>query len=317
MKRRILSVALTLCLCISSQSMAYAGPENPSLQEEIIMEESASELSARDGTIPTQTEAYNAMNALKDTYPEGTPWTNFTPYGRDGNLGDAYRWKGGAIKGASSGVGCAAFAFILSDEAFGVLPARAIDKGGFAFEDVRVGDILRVNNNSHFVVVMQKSAGGVTVAEANYNKSVHWGRALSQAEVMNADFIITRYPVNTPSEDPDADEVSVRGTEGSLNWTLTKAGTLTISGSGAIPNYSPNDGTVPSWSVHNDVINTIVIENGVTGIGDYAFYQSKALSVYIPDGVTNIGQSAFYGTTLLAATIPGTVETIGNGAFRS
>ena len=264
-----------------------------------------------EGAVPTYQEAYNDMINLKEKYPEGMTWTNFEPYGSRGDLGDAYTWKGGAIYGARSGVGCMAFAFILSDAAFGSLPARATKN--FTFEDVKVGDILRVRGNSHSVIVLQKSAGGVTVAEANFNKSVHWGRAMSVADVEEADFVITRYPEGyIPSDSADADEVADEGTAGNLKWSLTKAGELTVSGNGAIPDYS-SDSLAP-WSELN--VSTVIIEDGVTGIGDYAFYQSGALNVYIPDSVTVIGQSAFGEAKLLAVTIPGSVETIGNNAFR-
>ncbi len=266
---------------------------------------------------PTYQEAYDAMMALQETYKEGMPWTNFTPYGRDGELGSAYKWKGGKIKGAESGVGCAAFVFLLSDAAFGNLPSRTIDNGSFRYDDIKVGDILRVNN-SHFVIILKKSASGVIVAEANYNKSVHWGRAISKAEVMNANFIVTRYPENyVPADDPNANVVTHSGKEGNLAWTLTGGGVLTVSGSGAIPDYSINDNSTPSWKTYEDSISTIVIENGVTSIGAYAFYESKAISVYIPDSVTSIGQSAFYGADIVSATIPGSVGTIGNDAFRN
>ena len=264
------------------------------------------------GDVPTYQEAYDAMAALKEEYPEGMKWTNFEPYGSKGELGDAYTWNGGAVYGARSAVGCMAFAFLLSDEAFGSLPARVMEKGSFTFEDVKVGDILRINNNSHSVIVLRKSAGGVTVAEANYNSSVHWGRSMSASAVEGADFIITRYPKGyVPADDPDADEVVQDGTAGSIRWSLTDSGVLTLSGSGAIPDYSSNS---PSpWSGYP--FYTVVIEEGITSIGDYAFYQSEALSVYIPDSVKAIGQSAFYESGLVEVTIPGTVKTIENSAF--
>ncbi len=262
--------------------------------------------------VPTYQDAYDAMTALKEDYPEGMKWTNFEPYGSKGELGDAYTWNGGAVYGAKSAVGCMAFVFILSDEAFGNLPARVMEKGSFTFADVKAGDILRINNNSHSVIVLRKSTGGVTVAEANYNSSVHWGRSLSAAAVEKADFIITRYPKGyVPADDPDADEVMQEGTAGSILWSLTGSGVLTLSGSGAIPDYSAN---APSpWSGYS--FHTVVIEEGITSIGDYAFYQSEALSVYIPDSVKAIGQSAFYKSDLVEVTIPGTVKTIGNHAF--
>ncbi len=274
---------------------------------------SVSQLSKTAGTVPTYEEAYEAMIALKETYPEGMEWTNFKPYGRDGELGSAYRWNGGKIFGASSGVGCSAFAFILSDEAFENLPARAITKGSFKFEDVKVGDILRINNNSHSVIVLKKSAGGVIIAEANYNKSVHWGRAMSKSEVEAADHIITRYPKDyKPLDESESEKVIENGTAGNLKWTLTNTGVLTISGSGVIPDYSA--GSAP-WNELS--FNTVVIDKGVTGIGGYAFNQKEELlSIYIPDGVKKIGESAFEGSGLISVTVPGSVEEIGSNAFR-
>ena len=264
--------------------------------------------------VPTYQQVYEAMTALKEKYPEGMEWTNSTPYGNQGALGSSYVWKGGAIYGANSGVGCAAFAFILSDAAFGSLPARAVANGSFTFEDVKVGDILRVNGNSHSVIVLQKSAAGVIIAEANYNKTVHWGRAMTVDEALAADYIITRYPEGyNPAEDSEAGKVAYSGTEGNLNWSLTNGGILTISGGGAIPDYTPAN--LPPWNNYNGSIYTIVIEKGVTGIGDYAFYESSALSVYLPDGIEEIGQHAFEKSLLMSITLPGTVETIENSAF--
>lgn len=265
------------------------------------------------GACPTYQEAYAAMTNLKDKYPEGMTWTNFEPYGSAGELGESYRFQGGPVKGASLGVGCAAFAFLLSDEAFGSLPSRTIDRGGFGFEDIKVGDILRVNNNSHFVIVLQISSGGVTVAEANYNKSVHWGRTLSAEDIMTADFLVTRYP-DGYTEDDNADGTAHEGTEGPLGWTLTNAGILTISGTGNMPDYTQSNG--PSWNEYIDNINTIIIENGVTGIGDYAFYGSAALTVYLPDGITSIGTGAFQNSKLVAVTIPKTTSNVKDDAFK-
>ncbi len=137
---------------------------------------------------PTEAQAYQRMIALKPSYPEGTPWTN----------DKYYKWKGGA--GYSGGYGCAAFAFLLSDAAFGDLPARTVTD--VDFEAVRVGDILRVNRNTHSVIVLTVGADSVTVAEGNYNSSVHWGRALTAAQVEQADYLMTRYPEGDPSPAP-------------------------------------------------------------------------------------------------------------------
>ena len=61
----------------------------------------------------------------------------------------------------------------------------------------------------------------------------------------------------------------------------------------------------------------VIIPNGVTSIGDDAFYLCTSLeSVTIPDSVTSIGGSAFSGcTSLTSVTIPDSVTEIGGGAF--
>lgn len=270
---------------------------------------------------------YDSMIALRDDAanphycPEGMTWTNYEPYGTKGSLGPHYEWHGGKIlTNVDKGVGCAAFAFLLSDEAFGDLPARVIND--VSFENVKAGDILRINGNSHSVIVLQKTAAGVLVAEGNYNKTVHWGRALSKEEVENADFMITRYPENyNPSDANAAEQIYKSGNAGNLNWTLTQSGILTISGSGDMIHFSESE--LPPWSEFYNRIHTVVIENGVSSIGDYAFcYPSKAsgesgiISVSIPGTVSTIGTGAFKNCkNLLSATIPEGVKTVGDSAF--
>ncbi len=291
-------------------------PNNQAVVTEAATDEQPNATAAETGADDPKTyqEAYDRMTALKDKYPEGTPWTNFTPYGRD-SAESTYYWHGGPVKNSDNGVGCAAFVFILSDAAFGNWRARAIDRGKFSFEDIRVGDILRTNGGSHFVIVLQKSEAGVVVAEGNYNKSVHWGRTISKDEVMDSTFIITRYPESwKPADDATAGQEAANGTEGDLSWTLTKGGTLTISGNGSIPNYTLPER--PSWEKQSDAsISTIVLSDGITEIGAYSFYESTALSVYIPDSVQTIGDSAFRSSALINVTIPGSVKRIGNDAF--
>ena len=62
---------------------------------------------------------------------------------------------------------------------------------------------------------------------------------------------------------------------------------------------------------------SIVVKDGVTSIGQYAFGNCKALSsITIPNSVTRIGEGAFYGCTgLTSITIPNSVTSIEEGTF--
>ena len=77
-------------------------------------------------------------------------------------------------------------------------------------------------------------------------------------------------------------------------WTLTGTDdnlTLTISGNGDMSEFS--ESSIP-WIAERDKIKAVVIKDGITSIGSYAFYSlNKVKSVTIPDGVTEIGNSAF------------------------
>ena len=90
------------------------------------------------------------------------------------------------------GSGCVAFAMMASDAAFGDIPA-------YKFEDkskIRVGDIIRINNDTHSVIVIKDNGGSkYTIAEGNYNSSVNYGRIidLSKTGFTNG---FTRYPKN-------------------------------------------------------------------------------------------------------------------------
>ncbi len=79
-----------------------------------------------------------------------------------------------------------------------------------------------------------------------------------------------------------------------LNWELDSAGKLTISGTGSIDSLS-SPSKSPWYSAAED-ITSVVIEDGVTSIGDYTFYYCSNLeTVTIPVSVTEIGFCVFYG----------------------
>ena len=79
-----------------------------------------------------------------------------------------------------------------------------------------------------------------------------------------------------------------------LTWTLSDDGVLTISGTGAMTNYY-GYGDFALWYYTSSSIKSVVIEDGITRIGDFAFYECSSLtSVTIPNSVTSIGDYAFW-----------------------
>ena len=100
-----------------------------------------------------------------------------------------------------------------------------------------------------------------------------------------------------------------------LTWVLTVDGTLTISGSGEMENYS--DSSVAPWYSNRTKILSAVVGPGVESVGNYAFYSClKLASVSLPGGVKSIGESAFQDCAKLTAVeIPEGVTSIGSSAF--
>jgi len=115
---------------------------------------------------------------------------------------------------------------------------------------------------------------------------------------------------------------SKSGTAGNLSWKIVKD-TLTISGTGAIPDYSYSpishfyNVTTAPWGKHIKLITTIVIADSVTSIGEAAFVGCRNLmSIVIPNSVTKIGNHVFYQCeNLTTVTIPKSVMEIGEYAF--
>ena len=118
---------------------------------------------------------------------------------------------------------------------------------------------------------------------------------------------------------------TVSGTCGTnVTWQYnTSTATLAISGTGEMNNYSAslsdNDYyvTTAPWRSYYQTMKTVVINSGVTSIGNYAFKCCWRLtSITIPDSVTSIGEYAFDTCTeLTSVTIGNSVTSIGNYAF--
>ncbi|GHT38471.1 hypothetical protein AGMMS49965_01940 [Bacteroidia bacterium] len=111
------------------------------------------------------------------------------------------------------------------------------------------------------------------------------------------------------------------GSPTSTDVVATRDGTtLTITGTGAMADYAyvgrGDQWTSSPWS--NAHLETLVINEGVTNIGDYAFYDKFIPgALTIPNSVKSIGKEAFLGCNrLTSVTIGNSVKSIGERAFQ-
>lgn len=135
------------------------------------------------------------------------------------------------------------------------------------------------------------------------------------------------------------DKVVVTGYSGDLTWELRESGTLVFNGSGAMKNYIYKS-EMP-WYQYMDQIKSVVLNDGITRIGSYAFYGMTSMEsitiaetvtsigdyafknaialdgVVLPAGLTSLGESAFYGcTSLTAIEIPVSLYTVKPYTFK-
>lgn len=113
---------------------------------------------------------------------------------------------------------------------------------------------------------------------------------------------------------PYVPETVQSGTMGQLKWKIDIQNTLTISGKGDMPDY--NDKCSPFYG--NTDIMQIIIEDGITGIGAYAFQGMDGLiSISIPDSVTKINAHAFDGNNSMVYIVANGVTEISEAAFKN
>ena len=138
------------------------------------------------------------------------------------------------------------------------------------------------------------------------------------------------------------------GENNCLHWNVSITGKLTISGTGAMPNFDFPKGNLAPWWNYDALgvitkigIKSVDIKDGVTNVGDYALFLlpdatqitlpdsvtrigrygiamcSKLTGMSIPKGVTEIGDFGLAGDGLTAITLPDGLQSLGRGAFDS
>lgn len=136
------------------------------------------------------------------------------------------------------------------------------------------------------------------------------------------------------------------GENNCLHWNVSITGKLTISGTGAMPDFDFPKGNLAPWWNYDALgvitkigIKSVDIKDGVTNVGDYALFLlpdatqitlpksvtrigrygiamcSKLTGMSIPKSVTEIGDFALAGDGLTAVTLPDGLQSLGRGAF--
>lgn len=141
-------------------------------------------------------------------------------------------------------------------------------------------------------------------------------------------------PVRQAIEDP-VPPVTVIAS-GDLNddchWALDSLGTLTLSGTGSLPDFEPYreirtpltpeqvralQQKMQPWYDYHSLIQHAVVEDGITSLGAYAFSNCFNLEdVILPSSLTEIGDAAFYCClSLREITIPDGITSIRGWTF--
>jgi len=155
-----------------------------------------------------------------------------------------------------------------------------------------------VSNNTNFVLYSQQH-GEHTLNNTTY---YYWEGHIASADIINSHNIL---------HDGDF------GTNNALHWALYDDGSLSITGSGAMPDFV--SASAAPWNEYRNDILFVIIGKDITKIGAYSFGDHpKLYSVSFEDGsvLTEIGANAFYFATVLPSiNLPSTLTTIGNCAF--
>lgn len=115
-----------------------------------------------------------------------------------------------------------------------------------------------------------------------------------------------------------ADDGEIAGADfndGTMHWSISADGVLTISGEGDTPDYG--NGANAPWYAYRSQIYSVVVEEGVMGLGDYAMSElNNAVSIQMPDSVITLGEYCFRECTKLAMIeLPDSITSLPQGLF--
>ena len=104
-----------------------------------------------------------------------------------------------------------------------------------------------------------------------------------------------------------------------IAWTLYEDYTLIVSGTGDMWDYHYESDKLSPWGSYRNKITSIIIKDGITGIGEFAFYYCENVdgTITVPDSVTAIEKCAFEGCRKVDTyNLPHTLKTLAGFVFK-
>ena len=167
-----------------------------------------------------------------------------------------------------------------------------------------------------------KKAAADCIAQASGKKA-----ASSQAASAAASSTVASSTTASSLSQNAADLIDSGSCGKNATWELYKDGTLYIKGTGAMQDYNWNYNETtkivttgaPWHDSHSASVKKLVVEDGITSIGNDAFSDCESLvSAELAEGITSIGDGAFTGCyDFEKINIPNSVTSIGYDAFDS
>ena len=150
-------------------------------------------------------------------------------------------------------------------------------------------DVVALAVNENYETAMLHSDGTISILKSGeINLASFYNSTEKEQSAEKTDTFVDNYDI--------VDEGSAGS---SIHWILTEDGILHFIGNGSMKDCEWNieeQEAVQPWEQYHDKINEVVIEQGITSVGENAFRQcSKIERIQIPESVTNIGRFAFVG----------------------
>lgn len=270
-----------------------------------------------DGVTSIESQTFEGCRSLKSiTIPDSVTYIDYNAFAYCGGLTSVTIPDSVKIIGVSAFYACSGLASV-------IIPDNGISIGGRAFYgcsnliSVAIPESVESIKNDTFRECRSLASISIQNADCEIDDSsttisdtaTIYGYTNSTAQAYAEKYDRTFIAL-------DGNESTTSGTCGdNITWEYDGDSTLTISGKGDMFNYSSTD-DVPWYDFRSEIEN-VIISDGVTSIGWYAFFGcSKLYSVTIPNSVTNIESYTFYDCPNLdSITIPSKVTKIGNEAF--